>query len=833
MEPVPMPFHGLRIAIRHLLKSPGFTGTAVLMLALGIGATTAIFSVVEGVLMRPLPFPHSESLVQLSDILQGGEVGSNGEAGVTAPDIHAYTRDTHSFESLGGYAQTGYELSGIGDPAQVNAARLSGGVLPALGVMPQMGRFFTQHEDDNKEPVAVLSYSLWQSRLHGDPRVLGTKILLDRKPYEVIGVMPRNFEFPLVPGHLSSSELWIPLSLGQQELGAGGAAGWNFNMVGRLKPGITPAQAESDAQRVAQETMRNYPAFMASMHIRAVVRSLHEETVEQARQLVRTLFLAIVVVLLIACANLAGLLLVRAIRRRREIAMRLALGARASVLLREAILESLVMSTTGGLLGLVLAAIALRVGVSWLPETLPRINEIGLDWQVVVFAIILAVLTGIVCGLAPAFAALRTSVNEALKEGGRTGTAGGGHARLRSALVVTEIAIALALLVASGLLLRSFEKMRAVDLGFRPDHVLTASYSLPQKQYATQAAVDEFNHELIRRLRQLPGLKFAGLTSFLPASGGNSNTVFDAEGYIAPKSAGMNLATQVSVEGDYLQAIGVPLLSGRYFTPADTADTQLVAIVNHKLAEHCWPGSDPVGKRLRLGLQETKIPWLTVVGEVADVKEASPDVPSKQQYYLPVDQYEKSIGPFASPTDLNGNGGYIAIRTATEPEQIANVLRASVRSIDPQLPLSQVQTMEHAVSDREAPRRFNTALISAFALAAVLQAVLGIYSVIAFSAVLRTQEMAIRIALGSQRSGILGLVFWSAAKLALAGCAVGLLGAAAASRLLRSFLFDVSPFDPLVLVVAAIFVLMLALAASLLPARRAASIDPMKALRAD
>jgi predicted permease len=827
-----MPFYDLRIAIRRLLKSPGFTATSVLMLALGIGATTAIFSVVEGVLLRPLPFPHSERLVQLSDILQGADVGSNGEIGVTAPDIQAYTRDTHSFESLGGYRQTAYELSGIGEPAQVNAARLSAGVLPALQVEPLMGRFFTLQEDDNKEHVAVLSYSLWLSRLHGDPRVLGTKILLDRKPYEVVGVMPRNFEFPLVPGHLNSSELWIPVSFDQDELTTG-AASWNSNMVGRLKPGLTPAQAESDAQRVAQETMRNYPAFMASMHIRAVVRSLHEQTVEQARQLVRTLFLAIVVVWLIACANLAGLLLVRAIRRRHEIAMRLALGARAWVLLRQTILESLVLSIIGGLLGLVLAAIALRVGVSWLPETLPRINEIGLDWQALLFAIILAVLTGIACGLAPAFAALRTSVNEALKEGGRTGTAGGGHVRLRSALVVGEIAIALALLVASGLLLRSFEKMRAVDLGFRPDHVLTASYSLPQKQYATQAAVDEFNHELIRRLRQLPGLKFAGLTSFLPASGGNSNTVFDAEGYIAPKSAGMNLATQVSVEGDYLQAIGVPLLSGRYFTPADTADTQLVAIVNHKLAEHCWPGSDPVGKRLRLGLQETKIPWLTVVGEVADVKEASPDVPSKQQYYLPVDQYEKSIGPFASPTDLNGNGGYIAIRTATEPEQIANVLRATVRSMDPQLPLSQVQSMEHAVSDSEAPRRFNTALISGFALAAVLLAVLGIYSVIAFSAALRTQEMAIRIALGSQRSGILGLVFWSAAKLALAGCAVGLLGAAAASRLLQSFLFGVSPFDPLVLAVAGVVVVMLALAASLLPARRAASIDPMIALRAE
>jgi putative ABC transport system permease protein len=824
--------HELRLPLRYLLKSPAFTTTAVLMLALGIGATTAIFSIVEAVLLRPLPFPHPERLVVLSDIVQGAELGGNGEAGVTAPDIRAYTRDTHSFEAVGGYQPAGYELSGIGEPAQVNAARMSGRVFPALGVAPLMGRFFTQQEDDRYEQVTVVSYTLWRSRLHGDAHVLGTKILLDRKPYIVIGVMPRDFEFPLVPGHLNNSELWVPMSFTEQELTTG-AASWNFAMVGRLKAGITAAQAQSDAERVARETMRSYPPFMSSLRIQAVVRSLHERTVEQARRLVRTLFLATMVVLLIACANLAGLLLVRGIGRRRQIALQMALGAPAGTLLREAVLESLSLSITGGVFGVGLAAIALRVGVSLLPETLPRIQEIRLDGQVALFAILLSVLTGIVCGLAPAFATLRTSVNETLKEGGRTGTVGGGHVWLRSALVAGEIAIALVLLAASGLLLRSFEKMLAVDLGFRPDHVLTASYSLPQKQYATQPTVNEFNHELIRRLQQLPGVKFAGLTSFLPASGGNSNTVFDAEGYVAPKSAGMTLATQVTVEGDYLQAIGVPLLSGRYFTPADTADTQLVAIVNHKLAEHCWPGSDPVGKRLRLGLQETKIPWLTVVGEVTDVKEASPDVPSKQQYYLPVEQYEKSIGPFASPTDLNGNGGSVVVRIAMEPEQMANVLRATVRSIDPQLPFAQVQSMERAVSNSEAPRRFNTVLISAFAMAAALLAAVGMYSVIAFSAALRAQEMAIRMALGSQRAGILHLVFASAAKVAMLGCALGLLGVAAASRLLDSFLFGVSPFDPLVLILAAVFVLLLACLASLLPARRAASLDLMSALRAE
>lgn len=828
-----MLFDDLRIAVRHLLKSPGFTATAVLMLALGIGATTAIFSVVEGVLLRPLPFPHPETLVQLSDILQGADLGGNGEAGVTVPDIQAYTRDTHSFESVGGYTQTSYELSGIGEPAKVNTARLSGGVFPALQVGPLVGRFFTQQEDDQEEQVAVVSYSLWQNRLHGDPHVLGSKLLLDRKPYVVIGVMPRNFEFPLVPGHLNSSELWVPMSFTPNETSSGGEANWSFSMVGRLKPGITRAQAESDAERVAQETMRNYPPFMASLHIRAVVRSLHEETVEQARLLVRTLFLAIVVVLLIACANLAGLLLVRAIRRRREVAVRLALGASAGVLLRQAILESLVLSVSGGLLGLILAATALRVGVSWLPETLPRIKEIGLDWQVISFAIILAVFTGLVCGLAPAFAALRTSVNETLKEGGRTGTAGGGHARLRSALVVGEIAIALVLLVASGLLLRSFEKMREVNLGFRPDHILAAAYSLPQKQYPTQAAVDGFNEELVRRLQQVPGVKSVGLTSFLPASGNNSNTAFHVDGYVPPPGAGMSLATIVTVNGDYLQAMGIPLLEGRFFTPADTANTQLVVIVNHKLAEHYWPGSSPLGKRLRLGTPETQTPWMTIVGEVADVKEASPDAPTKEQYYQPIEQFEKAVGSLGSPTDINGNAGYIVMRTATEPEQTANVLRATVGSMDSQLPLTQIQSMEQTVSDSEAPRRFNTILISAFAVAAVLLAALGIYSVIAFSAALRVHEMAIRIALGSQRSGILGLVFTSAAKLAVAGCVLGLLGAAAASHLLQSLLFGVSPFDPLVLATAAAFVLMLALAASLLPAQRAASIDPIKALRAD
>ncbi|HXJ85753.1 MAG TPA: ABC transporter permease [Candidatus Binatia bacterium] len=635
-----MSFPDVRIAVRHLLKSPGFTATAVLMLAIGIGATTAVFSIVEAVLLRPLPFPQSDRLVSLADILQGANIGPNGEAGVTAPEIRTYTRDTHSFESLGGYQPTGYELSGIGEPAQVNATRMTAGVFTALGVAPLSGRFFTQEEDEQNQLVAVVSYSLWQNRLHGDPQVLGTKILLDRKPYQVIGVMPRNFEFPLAPGHLNNAELWVPMNFTPQEIGPTGAAGWNFSMVGRLKPGITEAQAQQDAERVAQEINRNLPSFIASLHIDASVKSLREETIYQARQLVRILFMSVAVVLLIVCANLAGLLLVRAIQRRREIAMRLALGAGAWALLRQSVLESLVLSVSGGLLGLALAALGVRFGVSRLPESMPRIDEIALDWQVIVFAVGLSMVTGIACGLAPAFAAFRTSANETLKEGGRTGTAGG-HSWLRSALVVGEIATALVLLASAGLLLRSFEKMRSVDLGYRPDHVLVANYSLPQKQYATQAAADQFNHELLLRLRQLPVVSYAGITSLLPATGSNSNSTFVVEGYAPPKGASMNLATLILIEGDYLQAMGIPLLSGRFLSPSDTADTQLAALVNRKFAQHYWPGADPIGKRFRLGTPETPTPWMTVVGEIADVKENSPDAPTKEQWYQPVEQFGK------------------------------------------------------------------------------------------------------------------------------------------------------------------------------------------------
>jgi putative ABC transport system permease protein len=824
-------FQDIRYALRQLRKSPGFTLTAVLTLAFGIGANTAIFSIVEGVLLRPLPFPEPGRLVTLGDVLEGVKYGADAP-GVTAPGVRIYMRDTRSFSSLGGYQSSTYELSGAGEPADIDAARLTASMFTVLGVWPLVGRGFTQQEDDESEQVALLSYQTWQSRFHGDPQILGRKILLDRKPYEIIGVMPREFEFPLVPGQLNRSELWVPVSFTQAEL-VQGAGNWGYYMVGRLKPGLTPAQAQQDAADAAREIMRNFPPALSSRRIHPAVQPLEETTVAQARPLVGTLFLAVTVVLFIACANLAGLLLVRVIRRRREISVRLALGASGAAILRQSLVEALVLSISGGLLGLALAWVALRVGVSFLPETLPRVSSINLNWQVVAFALGLAVLTGLLCGLLPAFAAARTGVNEALKEGGRTGSAGGGHGRLRSSLVVAELAVALVLLMASGLLLRSFEKMRSLGLGFHTDHTLTAAYNLPRQQYSTQSAIDGFNLTMRNRLEQLPGVLAVGVTSMLPAAGVEFSGTFTPEGYVPPKGAGLNLAWIPQVMGDYFQAQGIPMIRGRDFTSADREGAPLVVIVNRTLAEHYWPGQDPIGKRLHRGPKEADLPWLTVVGEIGDVKELAADVPTEEQFYIPASQAKADAGSFAPPGMLTGRGGSIVVRGKLPPEQMANSLLAIVHSLDPQLPLTQVESMDRVVSEGQAPRRFSTALISAFAGAAILLALLGIYSVIAFSTALRTQEMAIRLALGSQRSSILRMILVSGVKLGLAGCAIGAIAAAFATRLLRSLLFQVDTLDPTVLGLAIVAILLLAVAASVIPARRAASVEPMEALRTE
>jgi len=821
----------LRLALRQLRRTPGFALTVVLTLALGIGATTAIFSLVEGVLLRPLPFQDPDGLINISDSLNAES--SVDDAGVTAAEIRSYLHDTTSFSSLGGYTGSSYELSGRGEPAMVNASRMTAGVFPTLSVAPLMGRVFTQQEDEGHATVAVLSYRIWRNRFQGNPSILGTKILLDRKPYVIIGIMPRNFEFPLVAGRLNQSELWVPMSFTPDELSPTSAANWGYNMVGRLKPGLRLAQANQDAGHVAQEVMRNFPPEFKQIHITAHVKSLKESAVDSGKPLVRLLTYAVLVVLLIACLNVAGLLLVRAIRRRRELAVRLALGASPRALIGNSLIEGILLSGAGGVLGLLLAAMALKITVPLLPESMPRIDGIHLDAGVVLFALVLALLTGALCGLAPAFAAIRTRVNENLKEGGRTGSAGGSHGRLRSALVVTEIAVALILLTAAGALLRSFQKMRDVDPGFRADHVLVAGYNLPSQQYPNPTVSDTFNRSLLERLQAMPGVIAAGNTNMLPASGfqGGGAYVLDETAHDASGDK-LKIAPWSATEGNYFQAMGIRLIQGRLFNADDKEGTPLVAVVNQKLANRFWPKGDAIGRRLRVGTPESKTPWATIVGVVENTKMNALDAPDKEQIYAPAQQMVSMFGQFA-PKDQGGFGGFIVLRSTLPPEQMTNSLRSAVASLDPMLALQQIQTMDQQLSSSEASRRFNTSIITAFAIGALLLATIGVYAVIAFSVSMRAQEMAIRMALGSRRGEIVRLVLTSGAKLAAIGCAAGLIGALAVSKLLSSMLFNVSATDPLILTASIATMIVLSLVACAVPAQRAASANPVDALRSE
>ena len=813
----------LRFAFRQLGKTPGLTLTVILTLALGIGATTAIFSLVEGVLLRPLPFRDPDRLVALGDHL-----GSGRNTPVTAREIGTYSNATSAFSSLGGYIGGSYELTGATMPEEIFGARLTAGVFPTLGVTPILGRIFTPEEEGRHQPLVVISYALWLNRYGRDPHVLGNSVVLDRKTYTIIGVMPRDFEFPLQPGHLNQAQVWIPMMLTQEEI-LDQAGFWGYQMVARLKDGITLSQAAQDANRIAVLIMRDFPVNMSAIHIRGDVTPLREYVVAAVRPLLRTLLFAVSVVLLIACINVAALLLVQALRQHREHAVRLALGAPASIILRASLWQGLLLSLMGGLLGLACAAIAIRAALHLLPESMPRIGSIAMDAPVSIFALIVALLTGALCSLAPGFAALRTNVTETLKEGDRTGTGTSSHARLRSALVVSEIAIALVLLTSSGALLRSFENMRAVDPGFRPDHVLVAGYQLPLKQYPSAISADSFDRAVVDRLSSKPGITAVGLTDILPASDQSAQATYTIEDEPVDRWK-LKFAAFALTYGDYFRAMQIRLIDGRYFTIDDRLDSPPVIIVNQTMAKHCWPGQRPIGKRMHVGNPKKGLPWATVVGVVADTKIGSRDQPSTDQWYAPMQQPD-ILGLAPGGKLAGAAGGYIALRSALEPEQMTQTLRSAVAEIDPLLPLEHVQAMDDVISNVEAPRRFNTDLIMVFAAGALLLATTGIYGVLAFSVSIRRREIAVRMALGAQRGNIALLILRSGVKFALLGCGLGVLGSLAVSRLLRSSLFEVSATDPLIYLTCVLIMTSMVLLASMLPATRAASEDPLDVLR--
>jgi putative ABC transport system permease protein len=815
----------LRFAFRQLWKAPVVSLTIVLILALGIGAATAMFSLVEGILLRPLPFRDPDRLVLLGDHL-----GVGPGTPVTAREISIYSNATSAFSSMGGYITTSYELSGGAIPDQVNVARFTAGTFSTLGVSPLLGHVFTREEEDAHQPLAVISHALWMNRYHGDPQLLGSSIVLDRKSYSIIGVMPRSFDFPLGNGLLDQTQLWVPMSLTADELSDERAGFWGYHMVARLKDGITLSQAARDADRVAKQVMRSLPSGQSAIHIEGRITPLLEYDVSEVRPLLRTLFLAVSIVLLIACLNVAGLLLVRAIRRCRDYAVRLALGARSAIIVRESVMEGLLLGGVGGVLGLAFAAITIQTALDLLPESMPRLNSISIDASVAAFAIIVALATGALCSLAPAFAALQINLTESLKEGVRTGTGTTSHTWLRSALVVSEIAIALMLLTVSGAFLRSFQKMRAVDPGFRPDHVLVAGFQLPLPQYSTETSAESFDHAAVDRLSSRPGVIAVGITNVLPASGLSGGAAYTLEG--EPAAAWkLKLAMFTITYGDYFRVMRIPLVDGRYFTSADRSNAPLVLIVNQSMAQHCWPGQRAIGKRMHAGGPQKNLPWATVVGVVADTKMGSRDDPSDDQWYSPAEQPAYLYGNQYAGMLTEPAGGYITLRSALPPEQMTQTLRSAIAEIDPLLALQQVRAMNDVISNVEAPRRFNTDLITAFALGALLLATTGIYAVVAFSVSMRRQEIAVRMALGAQRTGVARLVLISSARLALLGCGIGVLGSVAVSRLVSSFLFEVSATDPLIYLEGVLIMMLLALLASAIPATRAASADPMDALR--
>ena len=807
----------IRFGLRMLVKNPGFTAVAVLTLALGIGGTTAVFSVVEAVVLRPLPYRDPDRLVLVKERIP--LVGPD-PISVCAPDVIRFQRQNQVFESVAAFVTGQFDLSGDIEPERITADRVNSDLFSLLGVQPVVGRTFTADEDQPGHLLAILSYRLWQRRFGGNPEVVGRTVTLDRQPYTVIGVMPRNLVFPL-PGmdQGGPAEIFVPMAFTHDELSNEGD-NFRFSLLGRLKPGISLARANADMELIAYRILQAYPPeFRERIKLGAVALPLSGQVVGKVRTLLFLLLGAVAFVLLIACANVANLLLTRAADRQKEIAVRLAMGAGRLRIVRQLAAESILLALLGAGLGLLLAFGITRALVGLMPANIPQVHAIGLDLPVLAFTLTLAILTGLVFGVVPALAATRTDLNSTLKEGGRSAMQGPHHHGLRAALVVGQVALSLVLLVGAGLLVRSFERVLATQPGFQPEHVLTASLSLPAAQYKQEQQVRDFYRDLVGRLEQLPGARAAGASTDLPLEAG-WNHLFTPEGSQPPPGAGLNLCYHSVILGNYLQTMGVPLLRGRYFTGQDKPGSTPALIVSESLAKRHWPGQDPIGKRLKWGPPESNDPWLTIVGVVGDVKQGALDAATMPHTY---ESYEQHGTPWSSLS--------VAARAAGDPASLASALRAAVWGLDRQLAVAQVRTMDQVISGSIAPRRFTLVLLAAFAALAVTLAAVGIYGLIAYSVAQRTHEIGIRMALGAQRGDVMRQVLGQGALLMGGGVGIGIVGALILMPSLASFLYGVRPTDPVTLAGVVAVLVAVALVATYVPARRATKVDPMVALR--
>lgn len=818
-----------RYGLRQLHKSPAFAATAILTLGLGIGGMTAAFSIVEAVLLRPLPLPDSDRLISLHESIKEDPHDFN----VTAPDVLIFERESKAFSGVGGYIGAAYDVTGAGAPFHAAAERVTAPLFPVLGVPPLLGRTFTRDEDANSLPVTVISYALWQERFQGDLDILGKTIDLDRRPYTIIGVMPRDFEFPLDAGRLSHRDLWVPMSFTTVEKNSEGE-NYDYGLLARLKRGVSMAQAQSDVERVIATIQPGYAAIGGGLHLNASFMTLKDETVRKARPLLNMLIGAVALILVIACVNLANLLLVRGAARKHEFGIRLALGAARRIVLRQLLTESLLLSVLGGAAGLALAVVLVRAATVGLPESLPRLHEIAIRWPMFAAAFGLAIATGLLCGIVPALAGMRADVLSSLHDGSQAVGQSRSQRSLQSVLVALETALAMLLLVASGLLLRSFSKMLATDPGFQTQQLLTASLSLPRRDYATQHKVDAFYDELQRRIEALPGVKTAGFSSNIPIVGQKSGRLVAPEGYLHHSGAGWLIASNYLVQGQYFQALHIPLIGGRYFDASDQQPgAPLVAIISQSLAEQYFHGKDPIGMHEKVGDRyDTAMPAIRIVGVVGDVKQGPLDQPTVPEMYEPLSQAADGLGQYAAMIGVVG-GMEIVVRVEGDPAPMAASLEKIVHQLDPLLVVSQIHTMDEIVTATESSRRFNTAILTAFAAIALVLSLLGIYGVLAYAVEQRTREIAIRMALGASRAAVLLRILRFAMTLAIAGVTAGLAASMGLTHFLKSLLYGVRPLDYATIAGAVVVLLGCCAFAGLGPARRAASIDPMRTLRAE
>ena len=808
----------LRYSTRTLLKHPGFVFTITLILALGIGANSAIFSVVSAVLLRPLPYEDPDRIVMIWET----NVNRGLDRSIVSPANFLDWRDrNHSFEQIAAWRFWFYNLSGTSEPERIHGVRASASFFPLLGVKPTLGRnFLPEEEQVGHDRVVILSHGLWQRRFGGNPDIIGQPVRIDGEPFTVVGVLPSSFRFiRVLNGDL---DLWMPFAFDPAQIRRDDHS---ITVYARLKQNVGLSQAQAEMDTVTLRLAQEHPDTNSGWG--AQVIRLHDQYTGFMGPILLMLLGVVVFVLLIACANVANLLLSRATAREREIAIRAALGASRSRLIRQLLTESLLLALLGGAAGLLVAHWGVGLLNALLPEgTVFRLDKFSLDLKVLAFTLIISLFAGVIFGLAPGLQTSNANPNESLREGGRSLSGGAGGRRLRDLLVIAEVALAVMLLIGAGLMISSSLRLQGVDRGLKLDNLLTMQVSLPKPKYATGEQMTTFYEQVLERIKIAPGIQAASAVNFLPFSGLEDSTTLNIEGRPTPPPGEEVSAPYRVVDYNYFRTIGIPLLRGRYFTPEDKANSLGVVVISETMADRFWPNENPLGRRLKPDFAASSVPWrpeansswLTVIGVVGNVKEDRFEDKTSPEIYLSYLQY-----PLPLMT--------LIVRSQSDPNALTPAVRGQVWAVDKELPVYNIKTMDEVFSESFASWRAFALLQGTFAAVALMLATLGIYSVMAYSVTQRTHEIGIRMALGAQPRDVLRMIVGQGLKLALVGVAVGVPTALAVTRVISNLLFGVIPTDPPIFVVVPLLLVVIAMLASYFPARRALKVDPMIALR--